>query len=166
MKCIINLRYHNHIIILIDCNKQLPLTYFANNSAYKNFVLNISCCNNCLYNLYKSANIKKDLDLLEKKLYYIIMRYLLYYLKMNKWHRHQENIKIAKKIDICTIKLAVKKSQIANKYNLASQINIAAIKVVIFKQKMEDYNKICKKTPNRFAIETFAKWYGQHYISI
>lgn len=43
----------------------------------------------------------------------------------------------------------------AYKLNLAGQASIAAKKVIIAKQKMKGCTKICRKTLDRFAINTW-----------
>lgn len=58
--------------------------YFAIYFTYRNLALKISCYNNCFYNLYKSTNIKNDSDMLKQKLYNIIIKHFLHYLKINK----------------------------------------------------------------------------------
>ena len=45
---------------ITDCHRRLALAYFADDFAYGNLAPKMSCCNNCLYNLYKSANTEKD----------------------------------------------------------------------------------------------------------
>lgn len=47
------------------------------------------------------------------------MRHSLCYLETNKWYRYQENIVIAKKINICTVKFLLKESEQSYRYNLA-----------------------------------------------
>ena len=89
------------------------------------------------------------------ELYDIIMRHFLYYLKTNKWHRCQKDIKIAKEIDIRTARIVLKESKKADKYSLASQADTAARRAAIAKQKTEGCEKISKKVFNRFVIETW-----------
>ena len=67
------------------------------------------------------------------QLYNVIMRYFLYYLKTNKWYKHQERIAIAKKIDICIAKFELKKSEKAYGHSSAGQASTAAEKVIIIK---------------------------------
>lgn len=83
------------------------------------------------------------------------MRHSLHYLKTNKWLKRQENIKIAKEIDICTTRFALKEIEKAHGYNLASQASTSAKRAVIAKQKIEGCKKICKKALDRFAIKTW-----------
>lgn len=71
-----------------DCRRQLALTYFADDFAYRNLALKISCCNNYLYNLYKSVNTKDGSGVPKWKLYNVIIRHFVYYLETNKWYRH------------------------------------------------------------------------------
>lgn len=40
--------------------RQLVFACFVDNFVYKCFVLDISCCDNCFYSLYKSANAEED----------------------------------------------------------------------------------------------------------
>lgn len=47
----------------IGYNRQLVLAYFVDNSAYRRFASNISCCDNCFYSLYKSNNTEEDFSL-------------------------------------------------------------------------------------------------------
>ena len=114
----------------------------------------MSCCNNYLYNSYKSTHAEEDSGVPEWKLHDVTMRHSLRYLETNKWHRRQEDIKIAKKIDIRTTRFALKESEKAHRHNLAGQASIAGERAAIAKQRMEDCKKICRKTLDRFAIET------------
>lgn len=101
------------------------------------------CYNNYLYSLYKSINAKKDSGVPKWELHDVIMRHLLHYLETNKRYKHQENIKIAKKIDICTARFALKENEMTHGHNLASQANTSAERVAIAKQRMESCKKIC-----------------------
>ncbi len=40
--------------------KHLVFACFADNFAFGNYALDISCSDNCLYNSYKSANSRND----------------------------------------------------------------------------------------------------------
>lgn len=83
------------------------------------------------------------------------MRHSLHYLETNKWHKHQENIEIAKEIIIYTTRFAFKESKIAHGHNLAGQASTAAEKTAIAKQRIESCKKICKKALGRFATKTW-----------
>lgn len=86
---------------------QLALACFADDSIYGNLISKMFCYNNYLYSLYKSVNAKKDSGMPKWKLHDVIMRHLLHYLETNKRYKRQENIKIAKKIDIHTARFAL-----------------------------------------------------------
>ena len=115
----------------------------------------MSCCNNYLYSSYESANAEEDSGVSEWELHDVTMRHSLCYLETNKQHRRQKDIEIAKKIDIHTIRFALKESEKAHGHNLAGQASTAAERATIAKQWMEGYEKICRKALDRFAIETW-----------
>lgn len=130
-------------------------TCFTDNSTYGRLALNISCCNNCFYSLYKNVNAEKDFGVPEWKLHDITIRHFLYYLETNERHKVQENIIIAKETDIRTTRFALKKSEKTNRHNQACQAGIAVKKVAIVRQKIENYKKIYKKVFDTFAISTW-----------
>ena len=74
--------------IMVGYYRHLLLAYFANDFTFRSHILDISCYNNCLYSLYKGANAGDNSSMPNEELYNIIMRHFLYYLKINKWHRH------------------------------------------------------------------------------
>lgn len=49
------------------------------------------------------------------------MRHFLYYLKINKWHKHQKHIRIAKEINIYITRFELKESKKAYRYNNIGQ---------------------------------------------
>ena len=81
---------------MIGYRKRLVLACFADNSVFRIHVLDISCCDNRLYNLYEGTNVGDNSDVPDKELQNIIMRHFLRYLETNKWYKHQEYIAIAK----------------------------------------------------------------------
>ncbi len=103
----------------IGCHRRLVLACFADDSAYGRFAPDISCCDNCLYSSYESANAEEDSDMPEWELHDVTMRHSLRYLETNEWCRHQEDIAIAKRIDICTARFALKKSEKAHGHSQA-----------------------------------------------
>lgn len=72
----------------ISCHKQLVLACLADDSAYKCFALDISCCDNCFYSSYESANVEEDSGVRKWKLYNIVIRYFLHYLETNEWCKY------------------------------------------------------------------------------
>lgn len=127
---------------MIDCCRRLILTCFANNSVFGSHVLDISCYNNYLYCSYNSVNMEDNSDVSDWELYNIIMRYFLYYLETNKWHRYQKCITIAKEMDICTTKFKLKESEKIYGYSNAGQVSTAVKKAAIVNQRMEDCKKV------------------------
>ena len=116
-----------------SCHRQLALACFANDSAYGNLAPKMSCCNNCLYSSYESTNAEKDSGMPEWELHDVTMRHSLRYLETNERHRRQENIKIAKEIDIRTTRFAFKESEKANGHNLAGQASTTTERAAIAK---------------------------------
>ncbi len=47
---------------MVGCRRRLVLACFADNSAFESYTPDISCCDNCLYSLYKGANTGDDSD--------------------------------------------------------------------------------------------------------
>lgn len=137
------------------CRRRLALACFADDSAYGNLVPKISCCDNCLYSLYESTNAEEDFGVPEWELHDVTMRHSLRYLETNERHRRQEEIEIAKEIDIRTARFALKESEMAHRHNLAAQASTAAERAAIAKQRMEGCEKICRKALDRFSIETW-----------
>ena len=137
------------------CRRRLALACFADDSVYGNLAPKMSCCDNCLYSSYESANAEEDSGVPKWELHDVTMRHSLRYLETNKRHRRQEDIEIAKEIDICTARFALKESEKADGHNLAGQASTAAERAAIAKKRMEGCEKICRKALDRFAIETW-----------
>lgn len=132
--------------------RHLILVCFADNSAFASLAPNISCNNNYLYSLYKGVNAGDKIDILDWELLHVIIRHFLYYLEINEWHKHQKDIAIAKKIDICIARFELKANESIYRHNNAGQASIVAKRVAIVKHRMKDCKKICKKAFNIFAI--------------
>ena len=111
----------------------MVLTCFTNDLAYRRFATDISCCDNCFYSLYKSANAEKHSGIPDWKLHDVIMRHSLRYLKTNEQYRHQENIAIVKKIDICIARFILKESEKIHGHSQARQASIAVERITIIK---------------------------------
>ncbi len=136
----------------IGYRRRLVLAWFADDSAYRRFAPDISCCDNCLYSLYKSANAEENSGVPEWELHDVTMRHSLRYLEANEWCRHQENIAIAKEIDIRTARFALKESEKAHGHSQALQAGTAAERATIVKRRTEDCEKACRKALDTFAI--------------
>ncbi len=136
----------------IGCRRRLVLACFADDSAYGRFAPDISYCDNFLYSSYESANVEEDSGVPEWELYDVTMRHSLRYLETNEWYRHQEDIAIAKEIDIRTARLALKESEKVHEHSQALQAGTAAERAVIVKRRMEDCEKACRKALDTFAI--------------
>ncbi len=95
----------------IGCHKCLVLVCFVDDTAFGSHAPDISCCNNCFYNLYESVNAGEDSSVPNWELYDVIIRHFLHYLKTNKWYRHQEHIAIAKIINIRIARFELKESE-------------------------------------------------------
>ncbi len=100
----------------MGCCRRLVLACFADNSANGSHAPDISCCDNCLYSSYEGANAGDDSGVPDWELHDVTMRHFLRYLEINKWHRHQERIAIAKEINIRTARFELKKSEKAYGY--------------------------------------------------
>ena len=137
------------------CCRRLALACFADDCAYGNLAPKMSCCDNCLYSSYKSANAEENSGVPEWELHDVTIRHSLHYLETNKRHRRQEDIEIAKEIDIRTARFTLKESEMTHGHNLASQASTAVERAAIAKQRMEGCEKICRKALDRFAIETW-----------
>ena len=68
----------------VGCRRRLVLICFADDSTFGSHALDISCCNNCFYSLYKNANARNDSDIPDWELHNVTMRHFLHYLETNK----------------------------------------------------------------------------------
>lgn len=118
---------------MIGYCKCLVFTCFADDSTFRSHVSDISCYNNCLYNLYEGINIGDNFNIPNWKLHDIIIRHFLCYLEINKWHKHQKYIGIAKKMDIYTTRFELKENRKAYRYNSIGQTSIVIGWIVIVK---------------------------------
>lgn len=140
----------------VGCRRYLELACFVDNSGFGSHISDISCDDNCLYNLYKGANIRDDFGVPNWKLYDITIRHFLRYLEINKWYRHQKRIAIAKEIDIYTVRFELKESEKLYGYSNAGQASITVEKATIIKQTMANCKKACRKALDIFAINTWS----------
>ncbi len=146
----------------VGCCRRLVLASFADDSAFRSHALDISCCDNYLYSSYEGANGGNDSGVPDWELHDVTVRHSLHYLETNEWHKHQERIAIAKKIDIYTARFELKESEKVYGYSSASQASTTTERVANFKQKTADCEKACKKALNKFAINTWP--YGMDNI--
>lgn len=117
----------------IGYRKQLILACFVDDSIYESLAPNILYCDNYFYSLYEGTNVKKDSGIPEWELYDITMKHFLYYLETNEWCRHQEDIIIAKEIDIRPARFELKESEKVQRYNLTGQVSTVVKRVAIVK---------------------------------